>query len=130
MTEITAKFSCGFRLPPNHSTLFGTILKYLPTPRIAGVLLNMQYFSSHWSMQDFFTSRLRPDILMNVLKDWIIYSLLGHSGFCLIFILSKSRFSTWSLTENSSFISVHWGIWSRYWEINKFKIRKDTSFPK
>ena len=50
--------------------------------------------------------------------------------FYLILILSKSRFSVWSMTENAFFISMHGDIWSRYFEINKFKISKDLSFQK
>ena len=33
---------------------------------------------------------------------------------------SKTRFSVWSLTKNTTFISVHEGIWSRYSEIKKW----------
>ena len=58
-----------------------------------------------------------------------LYSLLGQPEFYFLFA-QKQWFLAWSFTENASFISVHVGIGSRYSEINKFKTRKDLSFPK
>ena len=46
------------------------------------------------------------------------------------YLKQKQRFSAWSLTENTSLVSFHRGIWSRYSQINKFKISKDLSFQK
>ena len=37
---------------PDLTTVFGTNRSYLPTPRFAQILLNMQkYFPNHWSME-------------------------------------------------------------------------------
>ena len=57
-----------------------------------------------------------------------LYSLPGQPGFYLT-IISSERFSFWSFTENTSFITFHGGIWSGHSQINKFKISKDLSFP-
>ena len=66
------------------------------------------------------------DILMNV---HYIY-LFGQSGFCLIFILSKNKFSVWTFTENAPFISSHERICSRDSEMSKDSISKDLPFQK
>ena len=58
-----------------------------------------------------------------------LYSLLEQPEFYFLFS-QKQRYLAWSFTESASFISVHIGIGFRYSEINKFKTRKDLSFPK
>ena len=86
-------------------------------------------FSQSMINAGFFTSGIDPDILMNELKDCVIF-LIWQPGFCLIFILSKKRFLIWRLTGNASFMSFLVGIWSRNSEIDKFKISKGLYLQK
>ena len=69
---------------------------------------------------------------MNVLEDYITFLIwAAWILFNLIFILSKKkRFSVWSYTENTSFISSHERIYCRYSETNPSKRSKDLSFRK
>ena len=66
-------------------------------------------------------------MLMNVLEGCIIF--LIWPAWVLIFILSKNKgFQSGTLLKMSpSFVSTE-GIWSRYSQINKFKISKDVFF--
>ena len=76
--------------PPN---TFRTNHTCLPTPCLARTVLNMeQYFHNHRSMQNFFTSGIGPDILMNVLEDCII--LLVWTAWVLFsfYLLTSSPF--------------------------------------
>ena len=76
------------------------------------ILPNMQHFPNHWSMQIFLTSGIGPDILMKVFEGYII--LLISAGWLLFnfYLKQKQRFSVWSFTEITSFISFHEGILS------------------
>ena len=76
---------------------------------------------------EFFISGIVPDILMNV---WNIAldSLFWQSLFQLIFILSKNKGF-----QSGVLLKVHPSspsIWSRFSEINKFKLSKDFIFTK
>ena len=61
---------------------------------------------------------------MNVLKDFNLFFIWAAWA---LFNFPKQQFSVWIFTENTSFISFHGGILSRYSEINKFKTSKDLS---
>ena len=54
-------------------SLHGTTQTCWPTPCLARILLNLQYFSNHWSMQVFFAFGICLDILINVLEDYITF---------------------------------------------------------
>ena len=60
---------------------------------------------------------------------WRLHNIpyLASLGFNF-YLKQKQRFSVWNFIENVSFICFHEGIWSRYSQINKFKISKDVFF--
>ena len=59
---------------PRPPTVFGTNLTYLPMHRFAQILYSIQkYFPIHWLIHIFFTCGIGPDILMNMLQDYIVF---------------------------------------------------------
>ena len=98
------------------------------TPYFARILPNMQkYFPNQWSMLIFFISGIGPDILMNVLEGDIILPIYVVWVW-LSFILSKNKvFQFEALLKIPPSCP---SVWSRYSEINKFKIRKQLTFQK
>ena len=68
-----------------------------------------EHFPNHLSMHIFLTSEIGPDILMKVFEGYII--LLISAGWLLFsfYLKQKQRFSAWSFTEITSFISFHEG---------------------
>ena len=77
---------------------------------------------------DFFTSAIGPDILINVLEDYIIFLVWVAWLLFDIYLKQKQRHSVWSLNENANFIYFHGRILFRYSEINKFTTSKDLTF--
>ena len=71
-----------------------------------------EHFPNHLSMHIFLTSEIGPDILMKVFEGYII--LLISAGWLLFnfYVQQKQRFSVWTFTEITSFISFHEGILS------------------
>ena len=55
-----------------------------------------------------------------------LYSLFEQPGFCLIFISSKNK----SFQPGALLKSFHGKTWTRYSEINNFKLSEDLSFQK
>ena len=79
-------------------------------------------------MQIFFTSGIGHGVLINVLEDSIIFLIWAAWILFDFYLKQKQGFSVWSFTENDFFIPFHGGIWGRYSELNKFKIRKYLFF--
>ena len=79
---------------------------------------------------DILTPGIGPDILINVLKDCIIFVVWAARIFSNFYLKQKQRHSVWSFTENAVFISFHGRILSRYSAINTFKTSKDLIFQK
>ena len=72
---------------------------------------------------DFFISGIDPDILMNVLKYFIIFLIWASWVLFNFHLKQKQRFSVWSFTETVSLISSHGRIWSRYSETHLKKAK-------
>ena len=66
---------------------------------------------------------------MIVLEDYNIFLIWAAWVLLNFYPKEKLRFTVWSFTEKASFFSFHGGIWSRYSEINTFKISKGLIFP-
>ena len=106
------KIFLGLQLPQDSNCIWNKT--YFPMPCFAWVLPNMKYFPNHRSLQIFFTSAIGPDILMNVLEDYIILLLWTAWVLFDFYREQKQRFSVYSFTNYASFISFHEGLWSTY----------------
>ena len=72
-------------------------------------------FPNHLQMHIFFTSGKALDTLINGLEEGIIVLIWAAFVFSFnCYLNQKQRFSVWSFTENTSFISFHGEICSRY----------------
>ena len=85
-----------------------------------------EHFLNHLSMHIFLTSGIGPDILMKVFEGYII--LLISAGWLLFnfYLKQKQRFSVWSFTEITSFISFYEGILSITKNTKEFRFQLGT----
>ena len=67
---------------------------------------------------------------MNALEDCIVFLIWAAWVLLNFYLKQTQQFWAWGFTEDTSLISFHGGIWSRYSEISKLKTSKGLSFQK